>query len=99
MDSHQAFVVAQIKLPHQALFDPAAGDGTCQLVIVKRDNLQPTVLVRSRDSHASCSGIQIQSRKNDESCSSAGHEQWWCACPPIVAHSRTRGTSAVQIVR
>ncbi len=48
MDSRQANVVAQIKLTHQALFDPAARDGPCQLVIAKRHHLQPTVLVQSR---------------------------------------------------
>jgi len=48
VDSRQANVAAQIKLTHQALFDPAARDGPCQLVIAKRHHLQPTVLVQSR---------------------------------------------------
>ncbi len=63
MDSRQANVVAQIQLPHQALFDPAGRDGPCQLVVMNRHHLQPTVLVRSRDSHASSDDILVQSGK------------------------------------
>jgi len=63
VDSRQANVVAQIKLPHQPLFDPAGRDGSCQLVVVNHHHLQPTVLVRSRDSHASSNDILVQSGK------------------------------------
>ena len=51
-DSRQADVVAQVKLPHEALFDPAGRDGPCQLVVMQGHHLQPTVFVQSRDTHA-----------------------------------------------
>ena len=73
VDSRQANVVAQIKLAHQALLDPAGRDGPCQLVVMKRHHLQPTLLVKSTQNHASSNGIQVLSCKNNESCSTADH--------------------------
>ena len=49
VDSREANVVAEVKLAHEALFDPAAGNGPCQLIVMQRHNLQPTVLVQSKE--------------------------------------------------
>ena len=39
VDSRQANVVAEIKLAHEALFDPAGRDGPCQLVVMQGHHL------------------------------------------------------------
>ena len=67
VDSREANIVAEIKLTHEALFDPAGRDGPGQLIVMQGHHLQLTVVVQSGDSYASSNSIQVKSCKIDES--------------------------------